>query len=425
MMETIGQQLKQARESKNLSLKQVVEELHIREHYLLALEEDRIDQILSPVQAKGFMRLYADFLGISPVSTVPEVEAVHEKPSSPVSPESSTEEEAADTDDEAVIPEKTDETVQPESQRLFGGRFTQARSEKDLSFDAVEEELHIGKDYLQAIETETFEVLPQGIQARGLIQRYAEFLELNTNEVMDSYADLLLAKQAADQPQTKMRKPAKKVDGVRQVFTPDLIIGLGLLAVIFVIAFFSVRKMISTRSVLATDDTSAEAVLITSSATAELSATPTVELQGTSVPGEIATATLQLRPTNETGGDTTSRVILQVISNQRAYLQIITDGETAFEGRTKPGNVYEFYANDRIEMLTGNAAALDLSVIQDGQETRLGTLGLVGQVVSLTFQPDVIITPTVTPSMTPTITNTPQATETPTVTPSETPTEEE
>lgn len=399
MQESIGQQLKTAREGKNLTIEQVAEELHIRKAYLIALEENRIEAHLPAVQAKGFLRLYADFLDVVLFTEIPSIQ--------PDSDLMATNE----------VPESPDSTVVDTESPSFGEQFSLMRVDKKLSFQDVEGELHISQGYLKAIEEEDFQALPQGIQARGMIQRYAEFLELETEPILEQYADILYHTQPAMVSDTIKRKQARKVDGAKQIITPDLIIGVSLLAVIFVIAFLGIRKVISTRSVFATPETTDVAFVATETLTPNPQSSPTTdELQGTAVPGAISTATLQIRPTSIGAENQSSRIIVQIIANQRAFLRITSDGDVVFDGRVVGGNIYYFYGEQKIELLTGNAAALDITVIQDGKETNLGILGLVGQVVSLTFQPDMIITPTVTPSLTPTITNTPLPTATPTIT---------
>jgi cytoskeletal protein RodZ len=64
MTETIGQQLRQARKSRSLTLEEVSQATHMRIHYLQALETDDIDSIPSMAQARGFLRSYADFLDL-------------------------------------------------------------------------------------------------------------------------------------------------------------------------------------------------------------------------------------------------------------------------------------------------------------------------------------------------------------------------
>ncbi|HID84885.1 MAG TPA: helix-turn-helix domain-containing protein [Anaerolineales bacterium] len=64
-METeIGQALRRARQARSLSLEQVSDALHIKPHYLRALEEGQWEDLPSPAQGRGFLRLYAAFLGV-------------------------------------------------------------------------------------------------------------------------------------------------------------------------------------------------------------------------------------------------------------------------------------------------------------------------------------------------------------------------
>ncbi len=65
MPETIGQQLKAARIARNLSLEKVTQATHIKPRLLAALEADDFESLPSPVQARAFLRLYAEFLGLS------------------------------------------------------------------------------------------------------------------------------------------------------------------------------------------------------------------------------------------------------------------------------------------------------------------------------------------------------------------------
>jgi cytoskeletal protein RodZ len=64
-MQTIGQRLKQAREAKRLTLEKVFEATRIRIPFLQALEADDLSAMPSPVQARGYLRNYAEFLGLN------------------------------------------------------------------------------------------------------------------------------------------------------------------------------------------------------------------------------------------------------------------------------------------------------------------------------------------------------------------------
>ena len=63
-METIGQNLINAREKKKLSLEDVYESTRITVENLLALEEDRFNYFPNKVYARAFLRDYSNFLGL-------------------------------------------------------------------------------------------------------------------------------------------------------------------------------------------------------------------------------------------------------------------------------------------------------------------------------------------------------------------------
>lgn len=64
MNESTGAALRHAREQRPLTLQQVSEKTRIRSHYLQALENDDLTAMPSAAQARGFLRIYADFLGL-------------------------------------------------------------------------------------------------------------------------------------------------------------------------------------------------------------------------------------------------------------------------------------------------------------------------------------------------------------------------
>ncbi len=71
MDESIGAKLRQAREQRRLTLQQVSETTKVRPHYLQALENDDLSAISSAAQARGFLRIYAEFLGLDPADLMP------------------------------------------------------------------------------------------------------------------------------------------------------------------------------------------------------------------------------------------------------------------------------------------------------------------------------------------------------------------
>ncbi|HSZ74780.1 MAG TPA: helix-turn-helix domain-containing protein [Rhizomicrobium sp.] len=67
---TIGQDLRAARLARGEDLAKVSQILKIRKHHIEALEEDRIDDLPGRTYATGFIRAYADYLGLDPAAAV-------------------------------------------------------------------------------------------------------------------------------------------------------------------------------------------------------------------------------------------------------------------------------------------------------------------------------------------------------------------
>ncbi|MFH0814001.1 MAG: helix-turn-helix domain-containing protein [Pseudomonadota bacterium] len=65
-MEFPGKYLKAERESRNLSLKEVSESTKIKERFLKDIEDDQYEHLPHPVYVKGFLNIYAKYLGLDP-----------------------------------------------------------------------------------------------------------------------------------------------------------------------------------------------------------------------------------------------------------------------------------------------------------------------------------------------------------------------
>jgi len=62
--------LKQARQEAGKTLEEISFDLKIRKQYLVALEEDDISSLPGDVYAKGYLKLYSNYLGILPNTNI-------------------------------------------------------------------------------------------------------------------------------------------------------------------------------------------------------------------------------------------------------------------------------------------------------------------------------------------------------------------
>ncbi|MEN9220841.1 MAG: DUF4115 domain-containing protein [Thermostichus sp. BF3_bins_97] len=63
-LEALGSLLRQTREARGLSLTEVANDTFIRTQYLQALEQADLSRLPEPVYAQGFLKRYADYLGL-------------------------------------------------------------------------------------------------------------------------------------------------------------------------------------------------------------------------------------------------------------------------------------------------------------------------------------------------------------------------
>lgn len=156
---------------------------------------------------------------------------------------------------------------------------------------------------------------------------------------------------------------------------------------------------------------------------------PSPEFTPTATAGQVVGNTLPGAPnpeatTNPAAIDiptlNSAPISVYVVASQRAWMRVTVDTSVVFDGRVSPGNAYPFTGRERIDLLTGNAAAL--SVIYNQND--LGPLGSMGEVVAISFTREGTLVPTPVYTPTPTATQQPTATRQPTlpqITPSITP----
>lgn len=65
-MANTGEMLREARERKGVSLEEAEEETKVRARYLAALENEEYDVIPGKAYVKGFLKIYANYLGLNP-----------------------------------------------------------------------------------------------------------------------------------------------------------------------------------------------------------------------------------------------------------------------------------------------------------------------------------------------------------------------
>jgi len=486
MSQTLGQQLKKQREARRLTLEKAAAETRIRSVFLQALENDDYSAMPSAAQGRGFLRNYAEYLGLNFADLITEIQKdpppqevsgpllqvnlVESEPPLPLQEEEPApnlrtrfatllrraESAPQENSAEAAAPpqnglsaillrlgsffrrvEKTPPVemeadfhseaalesapLLPADQILLeiGSQLRERRELISLTVEEVARHTKLQAAFIRALEAGNAAKLPSPVQTSGMLGNYAAFLDLDAEKFLLRFAEALQARRRekyADTPldQTSMQTPMS-IPFWRSFIAGDLIFGFFIIAALAGLAVWGVSRVIDSRAAQNAQPTapSISDVLSESLPTESLGLTfvPVNEGLTTPTPADLlaldATATSAL----------TANVTVNLLALERVFVRVAVDGEIAFEGRLAPGESKLFEAEEQVQALTGNAAAL--RVTYNGAD--LGLMGNAGEPVSRVYLINGVATPTATVSPTPTHTPLTTNTPTPTLTPSFTP----
>ncbi|MFN2176822.1 MAG: RodZ domain-containing protein [Anaerolineales bacterium] len=412
MNASVGDQLRQAREERSLSLEQVAHATHMRVHYLRALESNDLESIPSLAQARGFLRAYAGFLGLDARPLLADM-FYGESPPDKV-------EKSEHQPDE----DRTEEVEEGGSAAVFieiGESLQRQREMLGLSIEDVERHTHLRRHYILALEAGDLDGLPSPVQGRGMLNNYAAFLGMDADRLLLRFADGLQMRHAVryagrvDTRPISAAPSSPSTGGLRRLISADLLVVL--VVSIGMIAFFiwgagRIFSMQSEIELTPTAPSIADVLLATATPSLTFTPQPVTPTSVSNVEqfspggGVAGSAGEEGLPPGGAGG-----VQVYVVVHQRAWMRVIVDGETEFEGRVIPDSAYNFAGEATVEVLTGNGLALQVFYDQ----ADLGRLGVYGQVVRQVYTAEGIVTPTPTITLTPTVTL--PATPTPTLTP--------
>ena len=307
------------------------------------------------------------------------------------------------------------------SEEIFAeiGRHLIARRQMlGLTYEEIERHTRVRTAFLSGLEQGALEDLPSPVQTRGILANYAGFLDLDVDTILLRFADGLQARHRERKPQwpTRTRAPMTvhtNLPPLRSFIASDLVFGGGVAIMLFLFALWGVSRVLSVRSAGVSRATAPSISDVLAG-----TAAPLASQQVTLIPAQPSAPVSTLGPLSAPNVSTLNpgkNVQLQVAATGRTYMRITVDGKIQFEGRAVPGMSYSYQAASQIEVLVGNAAALQIT--HNGED--LGLMGTFGEVVDRLYTSEGVVTPTAT--LPPTRTSTANLSATPSVTPTRTP----
>ena len=237
----------------------------------------------------------------------------------------------------------------------LGEELKRLREDKGLSFREVSAATHIGSRFLQAIEADSYSILPGGIFNRGFVRSYARYVGLDEEQALVLYNQQLEA-QGGEAPRTT----APSWDGIEE----DPSSPWGTIALIVIILLVLSAGVYAAYRWFKGEAATSQIVGVPPLPSATLTISPTPEM--TASPSATAVESSSSIPASPSPSATTSpaapltgnlQVKIQVGENQ-CWLKVKSDANPAAEGTLNPGDVREFAASDKMILSFGNAAGI-------------------------------------------------------------------
>lgn len=249
----------------------------------------------------------------------------------------------------------------------LGDLLCQSREQLGLSLEDIEASTHVKRIYLEALEAEDFEAIPNRVAARGFLCNYASALKLDMDHVLELYE--------AKEGSTSVGRPARSKAGVQlksismappSRFSFDLLIGILLIGALLGVVLYYVYLQYLLPMEMVPVTTSAPPT----SEAAILLPTPTP------LPTDTPTPTVTPTPLFYTG------VTVELVVSGESWVQVLVDEAKDFEGVLEVGERRHWTGERQVAVRAGNAGGVE--VIVNGES--MGPMGEPGQVVDQVWE---------------------------------------
>lgn len=407
-----GSNLKKIRLERNISLERVAAETRIRLSILQDLEDEEYQELASTAQTRGFLRIYAQYLGIesprnevaqnhteasaqviapkkmaedpNPIELAQDTPPVAEeqKPVPPTTEQAEAEPQQLAPDKprgkvafmaifhklhqkSSSSPNKPDlQTPNKASEIIFaniGAQLAERRRSLNFSWDTIAEHTHLDRSKLQAIEKGDASPFLNVLQYKSSVINYAHFLNADTDKIVDLFAEALQQHRLETSKSTKTKRKKSRVlpnflVNLKRFFSLDLFLGTILILGILIFLIWGISRMsFETQRVNNLNELPNMADVILAS--------PTYEALSTLAPEATGDAGLMAMPTSTpfySGVPGDAPVEIYILARQTIWLRIFQDAKKMFEGRMQAGSVLTFSANEQIDLETGNLSGMEI-----------------------------------------------------------------
>ena len=249
----------------------------------------------------------------------------------------------------------------------IGNVLKEARTRKSITLDEVHSKIKIHPRVLQLLEEDKFDRLPSPLFVKSFLKSYADFLEVNADDLLDAYqklgekpAEQVLFIRSADEKEESQKRGGQKLMTLAAI---GLAAGLAIGAVIY-FAPPTIKKMRSIRLPQMTAVPSAKKLAKTAGVVKEAAPAPAKTTPAKK--GETSKRSAEWLRGAAQGNfpsiEPRTPLELKIKAIESVWLHITCDGTVVYKGFLKRGFAESWTAKETIEVWTGNASSIYLTL---------------------------------------------------------------
>ncbi len=228
----------------------------------------------------------------------------------------------------------------------IGSVLKEARNKKSISLEEVHSRIKIHPRVLQLLEEDKFDKLPSTLFVKSFLKSYADFLEINSEELLRMYERT----DPADPEQVLFIRPAEEARkkpstfDARLLTLPAMFLALVLVAVALYYFFGLVKNEFQ-------------------KATAGRSGRPgTVQASKAPAAKKLSPWLRSVEQGNFPEIQRKNALELQVKALDNVWIRVTSDGKVLFQTILKRGATETWSAKDKLEIWTGNSTSMFLTL---------------------------------------------------------------
>jgi cytoskeletal protein RodZ len=230
----------------------------------------------------------------------------------------------------------------------LGQELKRAREERGVTLHEIANATHIGVRFLQAIENDSYDVLPGGVFNRAFVRKFAKQVGFDEQQAMKLYEEQL--EEMGGEPQRRYYTGLDDLDA-RPTSGNGLLFSFLALILLAAGAYLAYEYF---KTPVSPSENNVNQPVVNSTPTPTPNVSPEPGLSPS--PGASPSITPLL---NSTGG----AMRLQMIAgSDQCWVQVAVDTMDPEETTLLPGDVREFNANEKFVLSIGNYPALRITI---------------------------------------------------------------